>query len=94
MIGSGESLLSLKNGMRKLPQTMINVPISAAFELTQCAPALAESERVEALLAGRGRLVLRPSGTEPVIRVMIEGKDAAENLQLAEGIAEVIRQAI
>jgi phosphoglucosamine mutase len=73
---------------------MINVPISAAFELTQCAPALAESERVEALLAGRGRLVLRPSGTEPVIRVMIEGKDAAENLQLAEGIAEVIRQAI
>ena len=94
MIGSGESLLSLKNGMRKLPQTMINVPISATFELTQCAPALAESERVEALLAGRGRLVLRPSGTEPLIRVMIEGKDAAENLQLAEGIAEVIRQAI
>jgi phosphoglucosamine mutase len=37
--------------------------------------------------------VLRPSGTEPLIRVMIEGKDAAENLQLAEGIAEVIRQA-
>jgi phosphoglucosamine mutase len=94
MIGSGESLLSLKSGMRKLPQTMINVPIAAGFELTQCAPALAESERVEALLADRGRLVLRPSGTEPVIRVMIEGRDAAENLQLAEGLAEVIRQAI
>ena len=94
MIGSGESLLTLKNGMHKLPQTMINVPIAAGFELAQCAPALAESARVEALLAGRGRLVLRPSGTEPLIRVMIEGKDAAENLQLAEGIAEVIRQAI
>jgi phosphoglucosamine mutase len=94
MIGSGESLIALKNGMQKLPQTMINVPIAAGFELTQCAPALAESARVEALLAGRGRLVLRPSGTEPLIRVMIEGKDAAENLQLAEGIAEVIRQAI
>jgi phosphoglucosamine mutase len=93
MIGSGESLIALKNGMHKLPQTMINVPIAAGFELTQCAPALAESARVEALLAGRGRLVLRPSGTEPLIRVMIEGKDAAENLQLAEGIAEVIRQA-
>ena len=93
MIGSGESLLTLKNGMHKLPQTMINVPIAAGFELAQCAPALAESARVEALLAGRGRLVLRPSGTEPLIRVMIEGKDAAENLQLAEGIAEVIRQA-
>ena len=93
MIGSGESLLTLKNGMHKLPQTMINVPIAAGFELAQCAPALAESARVEALLAGRGRLVLRPSGTEPLIRVMIEGTDAAENLQLAEGIAEVIRQA-
>jgi phosphoglucosamine mutase len=93
MIGSGESLLTLKNGMHKLPQTMINVPIAAGFELAQCAPALAESARVEALLAGRGRLVLRPSGTEPLIRVMIEGADAAENLQLAESIAEVIRQA-
>jgi phosphoglucosamine mutase len=93
MIGSGGSLLTLKNGMHKLPQTMINVPIAAGFELSQCAPALAESERVEALLAGRGRLVLRPSGTEPLIRVMIEGTDAAENLQLAESIAEVIRQA-
>jgi phosphoglucosamine mutase len=72
---------------------MINVPIAAGFELTQCTSALAESARVEALLAGRGRLVLRPSGTEPLIRVMIEGRDAAENLQLAEGIAEVIRQA-
>jgi phosphoglucosamine mutase len=49
---------------------------------------------VEALLADRGRLVLRPSGTEPVIRVMIEGRDAAENLQLAEGLAEVIRQSV
>jgi phosphoglucosamine mutase len=93
MIGSGESLLTLKNGMHKLPQTMINVPIAAGFELAQCAPALAESARVEALLAGRGRVVLRPSGTEPLIRVMIEGTDAAENLQLAESIAEVIRQA-
>ena len=93
MIGSGESLLTLKNGMHKLPQTMINVPIAAGFELAQCAPARAESARVEALLAGRGRLVLRPSGTEPLIRVMIEGADAAENLQLAESIAEVIRQA-
>jgi phosphoglucosamine mutase len=94
MIGSGESLLSLKSGMCKLPQTMINVPIAAGFELTQCALALAESERVEALLADRGRLVLRPSGTEPLIRVMIEGRDAAENLQLAEGLAEVIRQSV
>ena len=94
MVGSGESLITLKNGMRKLPQTMINVPIAAGFELAQCDSALSESARVEALLAGRGRLVLRPSGTEPVIRVMIEGRDAAENLQLAEGLAEVIRQSV
>ena len=54
---------------------------------------LAESERVEKVLSGRGRLVLRPSGTEPLIRVMIEGADAGENHRLADGIAEAIRQA-
>jgi len=44
-------------------------------------------------LSGRGRLVLRPSGTESLIRVMIEGADAGENHRLADGIAEAIRRA-
>jgi len=87
---SGESLLSLKSGLHKLPQTLINVAVPAGFRLDTCEAALAESRRVESVLSGRGRLVLRPSGTEPLIRVMIEGADASENQALAEGIAAAI----
>jgi len=87
---SGESLLSLKSGLHKLPQTLINVVVPAGFRLDTCEAALAESRRVESVLAGRGRLVLRPSGTEPLIRVMIEGADASENQALAEGIVAAI----
>jgi len=91
MARSGESLLALKSAMHKLPQTLINVTVPEGFVLEQSDPVQQESQRVQALLEGRGRLVLRPSGTEPLIRIMIEGADAAENQRLAEGIADVIR---
>ena len=91
MARSGESLLALKSAMHKLPQTLINVTVPEGFVLEQSDPVQQESQRVQALLEGRGRLVLRPSGTEPLIRIMIEGADAAENQRLAEDIASVIR---
>ena len=91
MARSGESLLALKSAMHKLPQTLINVTVPEGFVLEQSDAVQQESQRVQALLEGRGRLVLRPSGTEPLIRIMIEGADAAENQRLAEGIAEIIR---
>jgi phosphoglucosamine mutase len=91
MARSGESLLALKSAMHKLPQTLINVTVPEGFVLEQSDAVQQESQRVQSLLEGRGRLVLRPSGTEPLIRIMIEGADAAENQRLAEGIAEVIR---
>lgn len=91
MARSGESLLALKSAMHKLPQTLINVTVPEGFVLEQSDPVQQESQRLQALLEGRGRLVLRPSGTEPLIRIMIEGADAAENQRLAEGIADVIR---
>ena len=93
MAASGEGLLALKSALRKLPQTLINVSVPEGFVLEDCEAAVAESKRVEDVLSGRGRLVLRPSGTEPLIRVMIEGADAGENHRLADGIAEAIRQA-
>ena len=93
VVRSGETLLTLKGGLHKYPQTLLNVTVSPDFLLAECAAALDESRRVEAVLSGRGRLVLRPSGTEPLIRVMIEGTDGSENLMLAERIAQTIRDA-
>jgi len=94
MVRSGDSLLALKSAMRKLPQTLINVMVPEGFVLEDCEAAEIERQRVEDILGSRGRLVLRPSGTEPLIRVMIEGADAAENHRLAEGISGAIRGAV
>jgi phosphoglucosamine mutase len=93
-VRSGDSLLALKSPMRKLPQTLINVTVPEGFVLEDCEAAEAERQRVEEILGSKGRLVLRPSGTEPLIRVMIEGADAAENHRLAESIAGAIRGAV
>ena len=49
--------------------------------------------RAEADLKGRGRVLLRPSGTEPVVRVMVEGEDKAHVQELAEAIAKVVKAA-
>jgi phosphoglucosamine mutase len=49
---------------------------------------------VESKLGSKGRVLLRPSGTEPVVRVMVEGEDAAEVLKLAQELAEVVEKEI
>ncbi len=94
MIRSGKPLHELKQGMSKLPQTMINVPVSAEGQAR-----MAESDRIrsavhdiELRLNGEGRVILRPSGTEPLIRVTLEGRDADSVRQLAEELAETVRQ--
>lgn len=84
---SGESLAVLRSGMTKFPQTMINVTAAGRVDLGQF-PAVADAvSRVEDQLGERGRVLLRPSGTEPVVRVMVEGEDAAEVQSLCEGLA-------
>ena len=92
MARSGETLVALKSALNKLPQTLINVVVRDDFVLEEVEAVTVARKQVEAALGDRGRLVLRPSGTEPLIRVMIEGADAGENQRLAESIAEAIQQ--
>lgn len=86
----GKTLRELKTGMSKLPQTLINVklkPGSTPLESTLVKQAV---QRIDKKLSGNGRVVLRPSGTEPLIRVMVEGEDAAVVNNLAQELAAVV----
>jgi phosphoglucosamine mutase len=85
-----ESLATLKAGMTKLPQIMINVRNVTAAVLEQPELQAAVNE-VEAALAGSGRVLLRPSGTEPVVRVMVEGENERKIKAHAEQLADLIR---
>ena len=90
---SGKSLEVLTSGFNALPQVLVNVRIARGFDLLAF-PAITEAcRRVESELEGRGRLLLRPSGTEPVIRVMVEGDETVAIDALAEEVADAIRQA-
>lgn len=93
MVESGRPLSELAAGLRKLPQVLINVPV-ADRDAAAAHPGVAEAvRRAEARLAGRGRVVLRPSGTEPLVRVMVEGEDEGLVRALAEEIAAAVRAA-
>ncbi|MBE0505233.1 MAG: phosphoglucosamine mutase [Marinospirillum sp.] len=86
--GQVESLLQ---GMKKMPQSLVNVRTSANKEALMRHPQVtAKVQEVETRMAGRGRILLRPSGTEPLLRVMVEGDDQDVVQALAEEIAAVI----
>ena len=87
----GRSLRELRTDVTKFPQVMINVAVarrSDPLANVRVADAVAGAEGT---LAGRGRVLLRASGTEPLIRVMVEGEDAPLVEQLAADLAEVVR---
>jgi phosphoglucosamine mutase len=93
MVRSGKTLKELRQGMQKFPQIMINVPVSAGGR-----EIFSESEvisravlAVEAELNGQGRVILRPSGTEPLIRVTLEGSDPGLVERLAKQLADTVR---
>ncbi len=90
---SGQTLAEFRSGMKKFPQRMINVSIAGKVNLADFPAVAAAVARVEAQLGQRGRVLLRPSGTEPKIRVMVEGENAAEVEALcAELAADVERE--
>ncbi len=83
-------LATLRKRMTKFPQTMINVKVAGKPDLAAY-PAVAEAVgAIEQRLGERGRVLLRPSGTEPVVRVMVEGEDATEVRQCCEELARAV----
>ena len=91
---SGGTLAELLGVLRLYPQTMINVPVAVGFDWQQQATVRQAVAEAEARLAGRGRVLLRPSGTEPVLRVMVEAEDEVASRNEAEGIAAVVKASI
>ncbi|HET6591572.1 MAG TPA: phosphoglucosamine mutase [Xanthomonadales bacterium] len=93
LVHSGRTLRELSKGMQKFPQTMINVPVAAdARDKLSESAAISEAVRqVELELNGRGRVILRPSGTEPLVRVTLEGADSDQVAMLARQLADTVR---
>jgi phosphoglucosamine mutase len=90
---TGAGLAELAAGMRKYPQVLLNVRVAKRFDPLQEPAVLKAAQEVERRFDGRGRIVLRASGTEPVIRVMVEGDDADLVKKGARDIASVVEAA-
>ena len=91
---SGKTLAELKTGMQKFPQIMINVRLAEKVDISNNSAINSAVADAEKKLAGRGRVLLRPSGTEPLIRVMAEGDDQALVEQQVQAIARVVEQQV
>ena len=91
---TGKSLSELARGMPWLPQTLLNVRIERPIDLDGNPQIRAAVEAVQQALGPRGRVVLRASGTEPLVRVMVEGEEAAAVQAHASRIADSVRAAI
>ncbi len=90
---SGEDLADVRKGLRKMPQIMLNVRAEGAREALSSEAVREAQAEVERILHGRGRVVLRASGTEPLVRVTVEAADEAEVRQMAERLADVVKSA-
>jgi phosphoglucosamine mutase len=91
---TGKTLPELLGDLTLYPQTMINVRLPAKLSESQSDVIEREAERITLDLGERGRVLVRPSGTEPLIRVMVEGQDAEEVKSLAERLADFVREVV
>ncbi len=93
LVESGKRLSQLTAGLTLYPQRLVNVRTTRGFDIKSSpgvTGAVAEAERE---LGAHGRVLLRPSGTEPVVRVMVEGRDAAQVERLAQRLADSVHRA-
>ncbi|PQQ31297.1 phosphoglucosamine mutase [Photorhabdus luminescens] len=91
MVRNHMSLHDLCSGMKLLPQVLVNVRFSGSHDPLKSENVINITKSVEAELNGRGRVLLRKSGTEPLIRVMVEGEDNVQVTALAHRIADAVK---
>lgn len=90
MTQSNSTLLDLSSKMQKMPQHMVNVRVTDKSGVMTSPEVVSAVDALEKKMAGRGRVLLRPSGTEPVIRVMVEGEEEQTVIQHAQELAGVV----
>ena len=90
---TGKRLSELTSGMPRYPQKMVNVKTAQRLDPSEIPEIREAVSEAESELARSGRVVLRASGTEPVIRVMVEGEDEQQVLALAKRLASVVAEA-
>jgi phosphoglucosamine mutase len=93
MVQTGKTLSALAAGMSKYPQTMVNVRTERRLDPTKSEEIQKALELAQDELSDTGRVVLRASGTEPVIRVMVEGEDEQQVVDIANRLAAVVANA-
>ncbi|GLS26865.1 phosphoglucosamine mutase [Marinibactrum halimedae] len=94
LVENGQSLHRAKQSMRKMPQTMINVRIKERVDIHSFQSVQAAVNSAEEQMGRKGRVLLRPSGTEPLIRVMVEGEDQILVREIAQSLADVVEKAV
>ena len=94
MVQKNVSLHELKQGMTKYPQRMINVAMVRPIDVATSEPIQSAVREAEARLNGKGRVLLRPSGTEPLIRVMVEGEDETLVEKQARLLADIVEHTV
>jgi phosphoglucosamine mutase len=90
-VRSGRSVAQMLAGVTLFPQTLLNVRLQPGQDWKKSQALQAETQRAEAELQGIGRVLIRPSGTEPVLRVMVEARDAAHARATAERLARAVQ---
>jgi phosphoglucosamine mutase len=91
---SGKSMAELLSGVTLFPQTLVNVRLQAGqswAELQKLPQLIAATQSVEAELGATGRVLIRASGTEPLVRVMVEAQDAQQAQNCAQRIANTLK---
>lgn len=91
---TGKRLSELVEGFERLPQVLINVPVTKKTPIEELPTLVAAIRKAEEDFAGNGRVLIRYSGTESKARVMVEGNDAATVSRVAEALADELRRAL